>query len=446
MRSYFIVSVLLCMISTGCLAEGTSVDLKNIDRTLAREPDYNEQPHYALVVFGPTAEPRCWLVMDGNNCLYFDRNSNGDLTEPDDKIPLDVKATRAINVAKGNGYSGMNVFNIGEVNGLAMNFQFWVREEGAVPSEEFDRSIQKECEANDWETGTLYRIGKDGSGAQNGICLTASPEEAQVTHLDGPLTFAMKWGNRQVFQPWPKRTVLDINIGTPSLPAKNYRHDVFSPLTEHEIPRDLHPVAVLEFPSKTPGGAPLVREIELDDRCCGDTVLTELTTPREAGKGSVKVSLSFPVWAERPVEPATFTVPISEERSKYSEQSYIMFPSSNSAISLSEIKRTLEQQGMQVQEVATEKTKSLVLRVDRATIAIAIARGDEVREVAQALGADSPYASVLEQCDTRLEISYLDIDKLLDEATTMAKVQSVLQNATQGILYNTWDGHLSGPN
>jgi len=63
------------------LAAVPPVELSSIDRSLRREPVYQSKaPHYALLVFGPRAEHRCWLVVDGDR-LYLDRNGNGDLTE-----------------------------------------------------------------------------------------------------------------------------------------------------------------------------------------------------------------------------------------------------------------------------------------------------------------------------------------------------------------------------
>ena len=66
--------------------EHAAVDLAQIDRSIVKEPRYVGTPHYALIVVGPRAEHRSWLVMDGDETLYFDRNGNGDLTEPEDKI------------------------------------------------------------------------------------------------------------------------------------------------------------------------------------------------------------------------------------------------------------------------------------------------------------------------------------------------------------------------
>ena len=64
-----------------------------IDRSIAREPVYQTKaPKYGLLVFGPEAKDRVWLVLDGDT-LYVDRNGNGDLTEPGEKIAA-TKAER----------------------------------------------------------------------------------------------------------------------------------------------------------------------------------------------------------------------------------------------------------------------------------------------------------------------------------------------------------------
>lgn len=65
--------------------ETVNIDLAKIPRALAKEPAYQSQPKYCLLVFGPEAETRVWLVLDGD-LLYVDRNSNGDLTEKGERL------------------------------------------------------------------------------------------------------------------------------------------------------------------------------------------------------------------------------------------------------------------------------------------------------------------------------------------------------------------------
>ena len=62
------------------LSLNAAPDLSKIDRTIVQEPVYKAPPGYCLLVFGPHAETRVWLIEDGET-LYVDRNANGDLTE-----------------------------------------------------------------------------------------------------------------------------------------------------------------------------------------------------------------------------------------------------------------------------------------------------------------------------------------------------------------------------
>src|SRR5436309_7896290 len=66
-------------------APAAPVDLGSIPRTIAHEPAYQGTPRYCLLVFGKDAATRIWLVQDGGT-LYVDRQRNGDLTAPGNKI------------------------------------------------------------------------------------------------------------------------------------------------------------------------------------------------------------------------------------------------------------------------------------------------------------------------------------------------------------------------
>ena len=70
-------------------------DLTKVDRHIVKEPKYTaKRPLYGLYVFGPRAATRVWAVLDTSreggdeyDVLYFDRNADGDLTAPDERIP-----------------------------------------------------------------------------------------------------------------------------------------------------------------------------------------------------------------------------------------------------------------------------------------------------------------------------------------------------------------------
>src|SRR5262245_32951423 len=71
-------------------APARAVDLEKIDRTIVKLPKLtSEHPRYCLLVFGPDAHKRVWLVQDGG-VLYVDRNGNGDLTEAGERVEADA--------------------------------------------------------------------------------------------------------------------------------------------------------------------------------------------------------------------------------------------------------------------------------------------------------------------------------------------------------------------
>jgi hypothetical protein len=77
--------------TSGLRAEGP--DLGRTDRRIAKQPRYSgKRPLYGLFVFGPRAATHVWAVLDkseegkgGYDILYFDRNADGDLTDPSER-------------------------------------------------------------------------------------------------------------------------------------------------------------------------------------------------------------------------------------------------------------------------------------------------------------------------------------------------------------------------
>src|SRR4051794_40098852 len=70
------------------VAPAWAVDYAQINRTLVKEPAYqSKSPQYALLLFGPEAKLRVWVVLDGET-LFVDRNGDGDLTGKDKSFPV----------------------------------------------------------------------------------------------------------------------------------------------------------------------------------------------------------------------------------------------------------------------------------------------------------------------------------------------------------------------
>ena len=87
-----------------------AVDLTKIPRVIAKEPAYQGKPKYCLLVFGPEAKHRVWLVLDGDD-LYVDRNGNGDLTEKGERFVLALDEY--------NRKRGRRVWNVGDIGSIS---------------------------------------------------------------------------------------------------------------------------------------------------------------------------------------------------------------------------------------------------------------------------------------------------------------------------------------
>ena len=77
------------------------VDLEKVDRKILKQPVYqSKSPKYCLLLFGPEAATRVWLVLD-DDVVYLDRNHNGDLTEPGKRFLL--KEEKQLDIPGGKG-------------------------------------------------------------------------------------------------------------------------------------------------------------------------------------------------------------------------------------------------------------------------------------------------------------------------------------------------------
>ena len=249
-------------------------DLRNIDRTIVKEPEYAAQPFYALLVFGPEVETRVWLVLDGQ-LLYVDRNGNGDLTESNERIEPDVSATKKTR--------GEIVFNIGENAGVRLRLH--TRDTLRGEPEESDvarlrpltdqqrdllRRYREDHKKNRWESARLMRISSDRSEMQNDVVFCQKPKDAQISHFKGPLTFINRYALAGRDEPLKKgaEEVFAVCIGTPGLATRDFGYyAIFARLTTSEVPADLHPLAEFEFPHQDPGKLPIRVDVLLDRRC-----------------------------------------------------------------------------------------------------------------------------------------------------------------------------------
>jgi hypothetical protein len=222
-------TALLLASASGVTSRGA--DLTKIDRTIAKEPAYQSKPKYGLLVFGPEAKTRVWLVLDGD-VLYVDRNGNGDLTD---------KGERIKEVRLGDQPPR---FPIGEMS---------------LPDDSFPKN----------SSGVVvYRSTHRGAGTgPMRLMITINqktwfatfkefadrPKDAPIIHFkfDGPLTFVCL--DPPTFLPG-KTTKLVIHIGTPGLGEQTC---VWRSHASSIVGLQVGLLAEIEYPSKDPGGKPL---------------------------------------------------------------------------------------------------------------------------------------------------------------------------------------------
>ena len=269
------------VLAVGCLCLAHSAafaEPPKPDRTIKKEPAYQTKaPWYGLLVFGPEARDRVWLVQDGDT-LYVDRNGNGDLTDPGEKVAAEKpKHGRAPD-------EGEFSFELGDltVGGRThKNLGVYV-----VPLSRYQASsiarrpdvkaaLAKDPKASifivrgDLDMPEL-KTGAPGGRASftagfldlNGLLQFAEkPANAPVVHLGGPLeiTFYSELPALRV----GRGSELVLVVGTPGVGP-----GTFAMLSYMEtIPESAKPVAEVTYQPAKPGETPLKETFEIKERC-----------------------------------------------------------------------------------------------------------------------------------------------------------------------------------
>jgi hypothetical protein len=324
----------LILLATAAIAP--AADLTKVDRSITTEPAYrSKSPKYGLLVFGPKAETRVWVVLDlagepsdpdgSKNTLYVDRNGDGDLTAANEKVNCTVRKQETIvSFAPQPAVSYAAHFEAGDIPdkdgktrhaGLTIDVESYVQRY---------RPVSVSVKAN----GTNDQF----AGGQL-LAFADRPADAPVIHFAGPLTMRVAMENGRLFVPinydeksdaakWyaehPPRyeesalvrgesRLLVAQIGTPGL-----GRGTFATLSAGIPPADLHAVAEIEFQTADPKATPIRVKVDLDKRCCGTLFRGAVEVPAGAAIGTGKVSLSFPAWKAGAVSTGTGTVEVTE--------------------------------------------------------------------------------------------------------------------------------------
>jgi len=245
-------------------APAFAADLAAIPRTIAREPTYQGKPAYCLLVFGPDTTHRVWLVRDGDT-LYADKNGNGDLTDPGEKIAdEDDSGDKAFTVGtvKVGGREHRNV--VVRTDRLAA----YVSGDSAHPVAKAALAKDKDAEVVT-VTAEVAVPGLTGKGDDGRVSVFArwdangpllfgdSAAAAPILHLGGPLRVEPEAGKIAL----TRNVVHDLmlTVGTPGVGPGTFASVAY----EGVIPNDAHVVVEAQWP----GEPPVRAKYELKERC-----------------------------------------------------------------------------------------------------------------------------------------------------------------------------------
>ena len=72
---------------------------------------------------------------------------------------------------------------------------------------------------------------------------------------------------------------------------------------------------------------------------------------------------------------------------------------------------------------------------------ISLNQGEEVRAKVKTISEEYPnYRSRLKNCNICFEVSFANLSEVLDEINTLIEIQLTLQDATEGIVFTSWNG------
>jgi len=233
--------LLLVLFGLGaCAVDAGAGDLARIDRTITKEPAYKGRPLYCLVALDPEAKQRVWVVLDGET-LYVDTKGSGDITQAERVKPQEVRLT--------------GLLQPGQKPARALRFPCAVTKDFTVDLMTINGDIVQVDVKDGKRKLALAAYADDGGHLK----FADRPATAPVIHAAGRLAMFHPAG--PVLERGAKGGKLMVNVGIPGLGA-----GTFAALNCDSVPKDLHPVAEIEFPAKD-GGKAIRERYTLDQRC-----------------------------------------------------------------------------------------------------------------------------------------------------------------------------------
>ena len=247
-----------------------AADLSKLDRTIRKEPIYAGKPRYCLLVFGPAARDRVWLVQDGDT-LFVDRNGSGDLTEPGKKVSANKDGAKD----SGHTFEAGNLALGGKVHKdltVSISPLSWYANNQTLAAIPAIRDAVKKDPATivatisiDVASTRFKGLGVGGRILQfagfydlTGVLTFAEkPSDAPIIHFDGPLTVTF-YGEVPTLRLGRDIDVV-LMVGTPGRGGGSFAMLAY----QDTIPKNVDPKVEVRWP----GDHPVKDLFELKERC-----------------------------------------------------------------------------------------------------------------------------------------------------------------------------------
>jgi hypothetical protein len=249
-----------------CAAPLSAADLTRIDRKIAKEPAYKSKPKYCLLVFGREAQTRVWLVLDGDT-LYLDRNGNGDLTEPGERIARSDSSDDNLTFEAGD-------LHVGGRTHKSLHVDVRTLEAVAGGDAEVKEYLARNRQARGYSLSLDVEVpGRKGAGlggrveqklylrdVSGFLAFADDPHHAPVVHLGGPLQVTFFDKHRFTVG---RESDLVLGVGTPGVGPGTTAFVAYDGL----IPEQAHPRVEVVYPPRRPDEPPVRELYEVKHRC-----------------------------------------------------------------------------------------------------------------------------------------------------------------------------------
>ena len=229
-----------------------AADLTKLERRIVKEPAYKtKSPRYALLVFGPEARDRVWIVKDGDT-LYVDRNGNGDLTDPGEKVAANEGGSAE------DGYS----FEVDELNvGGKKHTYLYVGVAATKRPNAEAVKISLAVAAPHLKAEGRVNVHAGPIDLGGPLVMAAKAAEAPIVHFGGPL--AVTFGSNLPALRCGRTTECTLVVGTPGLGSGTFATIGYDGV----IPESVHPTVEVTYPPAKAGSTPVKQLYELKNRC-----------------------------------------------------------------------------------------------------------------------------------------------------------------------------------